>query len=66
MSNVSYLAERRTPSSTDPLTCRCGSVWFDLVGRDGQPPAVTVNLEGTVTGYAGELACRSCGMQQLP
>lgn len=38
------------------LTCRCGSVWFELEGG-----AVTLNAERSVVGYAGALRCTDCG-----
>lgn len=38
----------------------CGCEWFDL-SRDGAPGSVTLDDNGHVTGYAGELTCNECG-----
>lgn len=51
----------------DPVgTCRCGSPWFYLeIPEDDESsslePAVCINAEGDITGYAGQLVCCDCG-----
>lgn len=64
MAEVASLADRRAARSSDTLACVCGSEWFRLLGRDGQPPAVTLDADRSVTGYAGTLVCNDCGRTQ--
>ena len=64
MENVVSLDDRRAPASAQPMVCRdCGGQWFELRLDEG-PGAVTLNLEGSVTGYAGKVVCRDCGTTQ--
>lgn len=61
MPDVIRLDDRRPSSSTDEAVCTCGSRWFRLTGPDGGAPPVTMNLEGSITGYAGVTECMECG-----
>jgi hypothetical protein len=61
---VTDLDSRR--AAVRPGRCHCGSEWFTLRGRPGDPPvaengAVTLSSEGSVTGYCGEPRCAGCG-----
>lgn len=60
MSDVISLVDRRAAGSADVTACRCGSTWFRLLGHDGEPPAVTMDGAGRITGYAGVLVCNAC------
>jgi uncharacterized protein YbaR (Trm112 family) len=62
--NVASLDDRRAARSAEVLACTCGSEWFRLVGHDNQPPAVTLNADRSITGYAGVLVCNDCGRTQ--
>lgn len=61
MSDVVSLAEWRAAGPADVTVCTCGSSWFRLVGHDGEPPAVTMDGAGRITGHAGTLVCNDCG-----
>lgn len=58
-------AERPDPGfpieGREPVVCVCGGWWFELVdGAGGEPPAVTLDADGHVSGWSGELRCREC------
>ncbi len=42
--------------------CVCGGAWFALAAPDGEegPGVVSIDTEGKVTGWAGELVCAQC------
>ncbi len=64
MSSVIHLDQYRRTHADAPLTCECGSVWFELVvhvGGKATPGAVMLNEEGRVTGRMGDLVCLECG-----
>lgn len=51
--------------------CPCGSAWFELANpadaeSDELGPAVCIDLEGNVTGYAAMLICVQCGLDWYP
>ena len=52
--------------------CVCGSGWFELALPDDLPeeatcgPAVCIDTNGLVTGYAGKLVCLECGVDWDP
>jgi hypothetical protein len=53
------------PDDEDFGQCECGGAWFFLTvqgdDEDAEGPGVVcIDTEGTVTGYAGELACAEC------
>ncbi len=55
---------RRRPDG--PMTCPCGSQWFELRQRPTDPDvaqhgAVTLSNDGRVTAYLGEPCCIECG-----
>lgn len=60
-------SERRTNHPMDPAECSiCGSQWFVLVGRTSDPDvpasgAVTLGIDGMITGYIGDPHCAECG-----
>lgn len=64
--SVSSLDDRRAArTQADEVTrCACGSEWFRLHGYEGEPPAVVMDAEGRITGYAGRLACDQCDRMQ--
>jgi len=62
--SVISLDERRAPGPNDVTRCTCGSEWFRLHGHDQEPPAVVLDSEGRITGYAGHLECNDCGRMQ--
>ncbi len=54
-----------TRHSPDYVSCECGSSWFRLEGRPGDPDflkhgAVTIDGTGRITGYAGAIVCIEC------
>ena len=42
----------------DGMTCDCGGAWFT--------GAVTLNADGTVSGYLHPLTCTDCGRELRP
>ncbi len=52
--------------------CRCGAAWFELQQYDDLDvdpeigPAMCIDPEGSVTGYAGKLVCIECGEDWTP
>lgn len=51
--------------------CGCGSAWFELEAPDEAEeydpvPAVCIDTDGNITGYAGKLVCISCGADWDP
>lgn len=72
MSNVIGLADRRTTPETEgrkPAVCvECGGQWFELRPNHPQMPehgALTLRVDGTVSGYAGVPHCVGCGVAWL-
>jgi hypothetical protein len=57
---------RRPPALRQLLTCSCGSVWFELIGRPNDPPnalhgAVKIELvDRRVVTYLGRPYCLAC------
>ncbi len=59
--DLSQARERR--GGTGSAECPCGSQWFVLKGdplESGDRGAVTLTLEGRVTGYYGTPHCIEC------
>lgn len=56
-------------SGDDIGWCACGNAWFALAHPEDAddwpdplvPPAVCIDPEGDITGYAGNLVCIECG-----
>lgn len=51
--------------------CGCGEAWFELqppedVDVEDPVPAVCIDMQGNITGYAGKLVCISCGEDWNP
>lgn len=51
--------------------CVCGSAWFrleqlDEIDEDDVGPAVCIDPDGGVTGYAGKLVCVECEVDWNP
>jgi hypothetical protein len=64
MAEVSSLAAKRAESADRTRRCGvCGSEWFLLARAGGELPAVTMDVDGSVTGYAGVPVCADCGTQ---
>lgn len=52
-------------------SCICGGAWFELALPDDAegtdcPPAVCIDVEGNINGYAGKLVCIECGTDWDP
>lgn len=63
---VNFDHHRRTTSPQENAVCPCGSEWFSLRRRPSDPAdidhgAVTLRVDGTVTGYVGQPYCVECG-----
>jgi hypothetical protein len=58
------LEARRSARAGDvPARCaRCGGEWFDLRLPGGDPGAVTLRADWSVSGYAGVPYCRECDL----
>jgi hypothetical protein len=63
---ITDLEERRRAAAEpkyDGIVCGCGEAWFELrPGPKSPTVAVCLGKDGTVTGYAGEPHCLSCGV----
>lgn len=72
MSALVHLDAYRTARAGDRAAeCDCGSQWFVLKGRTTDPAvasngAVTLDVDGRVTGYAGTPHCGDCGRAWTP
>lgn len=66
MTNVINLDDRRKPEfgGTPPVICPCGSWYFELRSNHPRCPehgAITLDRNGSITGYAGTPHCIHCG-----
>ncbi len=64
--DFSRQTRRRASRPDGPMTCPCGSQWFELRRRPTDPDvaqhgAVTLSDDGSVTGYLGHPHCVECG-----
>lgn len=58
------------PGST-PAACACGCEWFALRGGPAAPDPdsagfVTMTVNGSITGFAGQIVCSECGRENMP
>lgn len=52
-------------------SCGCGNAWFELAVPDDAEncevgPAVCIDVDGNISGYAGKLVCIECGLDWNP
>lgn len=52
-------------------SCVCGNAWFELSVPDEAEgaevgPAVCIDMDGNISGYAGKLVCIDCGQDWNP
>lgn len=59
-----------TPEAGEVAFCPCGSAWFELrpdpSNEDLEHGVLSVDGNGSVIAYAGELRCQQCGAPFSP